>query len=163
MRARGFTLVEILVVTGIFSLLLAFAVPLFSQYMKHYRIEAQTRMIYTELLQARANALFQRRALRVKLYRDRFEVYSSSQDSGAAPVQTVALSFPITSNGHGDGVKGYPIDFDVKGLSSDWCSICLEAAGASGAIDSVVISPNRVGLGEKDKGDACTSDNISKR
>ena len=163
MRARGFTLAEILVVTGILSLLLAFAVPLFSQYLTHYRIEDQTRMIYTELLQARANALFQRRANRVKLYRDRFEVYSSSQDSGVAPVQTWALSFPITCSGHGDGVNGYPIDFDAKGLSFDWCSICLAATGASGAIDSVVISPNRVRLGEKDKGDACTSDNITKQ
>ena len=163
MQARGFTLIESLLVVCLIAILLAIALPTFSGYFRHYQVEAQTRLIYSQLQQARANALFQRRSIRVKLFRDHFETYSSAQDLGAAPVQTATLHYPITCNGSGDGIKGYPIDFDQKGLTTDWCSICLESFEPSSSLDSIVISANRVMLGTRDKGYECTKDNITPR
>ena len=164
MQERGYSLVEVLVVVGIISILLALALSRFTDYLTRSRTENQTRLIYGELLRARADALFQRRAIRVKLYRDHFEIYSSSQDNGngAAPLETRGLRYPVTCNGTGDGVRGYPLDFDPKGLCTR-CSICLEAGNGSGAMDSVVLAATRVSLGIKDRGDACTADNITKR
>jgi prepilin-type N-terminal cleavage/methylation domain-containing protein len=164
MRARGYSLVEIVVVIGVLSILIAIATPLFSRMAKRARTEDQTRTIYTELQRAQANALYQRRSTRVRLYRDHFEIYSSQFDNqnGVAPIQTTALSYPVTCNGSGDGVAGYPLEFDQKGLATP-CSICLEGGDASGSVDSVVISTTRISIGIKDKGDACNADNITKR
>ena len=165
MQPRGYSLVQVITVIGIISILFALATPEFTRYLKRSRTEAQIRMLCAELLRARANALYQGRATRVKLFRDRFEIYSSAQDGNtdARPVQTQALGYPVTCNGHGDWVKGYPLDFDVKGMASNWCSICLGEGGAPGAVDSVVISVNRVSLGKRDKGDDCNKANITIR
>jgi prepilin-type N-terminal cleavage/methylation domain-containing protein len=165
MRERGYSLVEIIVVVGVLSILLAIATPLFGNMMRRARTEDQTRTIYSELQRAQANALYQRRTTRVRLYRDRFEIYSSQSDSqkGVAPIQTRALSYPVTCNGTGDDVSGHPLDFDQKGLATR-CSICLEGGDGSGSVDSVVISATRISIGKKGKvEDACTSENITKR
>ena len=165
MRARGYSLVEIVVVIGVLSILIVIATPMFSDMVKRARTEDQTRTIYTELQRAQANALYQRRTTRVKLYRDHFETYSSQQDNlkGVAPIQTRALYYPVICNGAGDAVTGYPLDFDQKGLASR-CSICLDGGAGLGSVDSVVISATRISIGKKEKvGDACTAENISKR
>ena len=164
MQTRGYSLVETLVLLGLIAIVLAYATPRFAQYLKGYRGEGQMRMIYAELQQARANALYLRRTTRVKLYRNCLEVYSSAQDrlQGAAPVLSKALGDSITSNGSGDGEKGYPIDFGVNGLATGRCSICLESS-VGGGLDSVVVAGTRVMIGTKDKGDDCKAENITAR
>lgn len=164
MKARGYSLVEMVVVIGIISILLAIATLRFNEYSKRYGMEAQTRMIYRELLQARINALYQRRSTRVKLYPNRFEVYSSTQDdtAGVAPVRTQALSFPIVCTGDEDPTEGYPVDFDSKGLVT-WRSICVDQSDGLAAVDSIVTWRTRLRIGKKEKGDACISTNITTR
>lgn len=66
----------------IVSILLAVALLRLGEYPRHHRTESQTRMLFAELLQAQTNALYQRRTVRVLLYRDRFEGYSFSRDRG---------------------------------------------------------------------------------
>ena len=73
------------------------------------------------------------------------------------------LAYPITCNGAGDGVAGYPIDFDPKGLANRRCSICVEGGAGVGEVDSVKVSPSRISLGKKDKGDECKAENITAR
>jgi prepilin-type N-terminal cleavage/methylation domain-containing protein len=168
MQTRGYSLVEMVVVIGIISILLAIGTLKFNEYMKRYRTEAQTRMVYAELLNARANALYQRRSVRVKLYAGHFDVYSSTQDdtNGVAPVHTQTLSYPIVCSAtNGDGLKGgYLLDFDSKGLTSNWCTICMDNSDGTGAVDSVKIFETRVSIGKKDKGDGnCKPENITIR
>jgi len=165
MQSRGYSLVEVVVVTGIVSVLLAIATLKFKEFAESSRIEAQTRLIYSELLKARINALYQRRTTRVKLYPDRFEVYSSTRDDsdGAAAVQTRALQYPITCNGNGDAENGYALDFDAKGLARNACSICLAEERGLGGVDSVIIAPVRLSVGKKEQGDACKAEHITIR
>jgi Tfp pilus assembly protein FimT len=155
MSSRGYSLVEMVVIIGIISTLLILGTLQFDVYLKCYRTEAQTRMIYSELQSARANAIYQRRETRVKLYPTRLEVYSSATDSGAAPIDTQFLSYPITWN------NGNNIDFDASGTALNNCSVCLNPVDGSGAVDSIVVGDIRLRIGKKDKGDDCSADNIT--
>ena len=162
MKARGYSLVEMMVVIGITSVLLAIGTLQFNAYLKRYRTEAQTRLIHAELLKTRLNAVYQRRTAMLKLYPGRFEVYSSGS-VGGAPVRTRTLEFPVTSNAKGNDGAGYCIDFDEKGLATKRGSICIQQADDAVAVDSVVVSASMVRVGKKDKGDECKSENITLR
>src|SRR5690349_15894568 len=107
----GYSLVEMLVIIAMISILLAIATVNFNSYFKRYQSEAQTRMMYADLLSARANALYHRRETRVKFYATRFEVYSSlvDRDGGAAPVVSRQLQFPVVQSKSGNNV-----DFKVS-------------------------------------------------
>ena len=165
MKARGYSLVEMMVVIGITSVLLAIGTLQFNTYLKRYRSEAQTRLIHAELLKTRLNAVYQRRTARLKLYPGRFEVYSSGLDdsAGVAPVRTRSLEFPVTSSADGNDGSGYRIDFDAKGLATKRGSICIQQADDAVAVDSVVVSASMVRVGKKDKGDDCKAENITLR
>jgi prepilin-type N-terminal cleavage/methylation domain-containing protein len=154
---RGYSLVEMVVVIGIISILLAIGTLWFNGYARRYRADAETRMIYTELLKARAKAVYERRAVRVKLYQNSFEVYSSLVDSGVAPAYQQTLGYPIIWNQSGNNV-----DFDEKGTTYNIGCLCVNADGI-GSVDSIVIAQLRVRLGKKDKGDDCCADNITVR
>ena len=160
MQARGYSLVEMVVIVGIISILLVIGTLKFREYFTRYRTESQTRMLFSELQRTRANALYQRRATRVKLYASRFEVYSSKADcdSGVAPRSSQSLSLPITWSQNGNNV-----DFDENGIASVPRSICLESCDGAGTVDSVVVHFIRVSVGKKDKGDLCRGESISIR
>lgn len=166
MHARGYSLVEVLVVIGIVSVLLGIGTLQFSVYLRRYRTEAQARTIYAELQKARVRALYQRRPTLVLLYADGFEVYSSTREksAGAAPLYSRGLDFPIAcTSKKGDGATGYPLDFDASGLAGNWCSICVGDGASAAAVDSVLISAARVRLGKRKEGYDCKAENIVAR
>jgi prepilin-type N-terminal cleavage/methylation domain-containing protein len=159
MQARGYSLIEVLVAVGIASILLAIAVPRFTDYLTRYRTEAQTRLMYDELLRTRANALYQRRKTLVKFYPDRFEAYSSAAEgSEVAPIAVQLLRYPIEIN-----VTGAVVEFDERGITWQPRSICIAGGEGTGAVDSVVIAETRVSIGKKDRGNECNSGNITKK
>ncbi|UFS69643.1 prepilin-type N-terminal cleavage/methylation domain-containing protein [Geomonas sp. RF6] len=159
MRERGFSLIELVVVLCIVSILLGIAVLRFSDYIRRSRKEAQTRMIQTEIMQARLAALTERRGRRVKLKRTSFEVYSSTQDDedGASPRVRLQLNYPITWN-----CTGTAIDIDDRGIiSPPFRSICMEESGDRNLTDSVVLYYTRVNLGSRKEGKDCASEFIT--
>ncbi len=165
MRSRGVSLLELVVLMALVSILLTIATLEFKEYLKHSRMEAQTRLLYGQLLKARVDAVCQRKTVRVKIYPDRFELYSSQLDNvnGVEPLQTNLLSYPITCNRAWGSDGGYSIDFERDGLSNQNFSICLEPSSGSGAVDSITMFSTRISIGKKDGGDACNTDNITAR
>ena len=163
MRSRGFSLLELVVLMALVSILLTIATLNFKEYLQRSRTETQTRFLYGELLKARVNAVCQRRTVRVKIYQARFEVYSSQLDksSGAEPLQTNLLSYPITCSRDWDPAAGFNIDFERDGLSNRNLSICLEPSAGSGGVDSITVFSTRISIGKKDGGDECDTDNIT--
>lgn len=163
MQSRGFSLIELLTIVGILSILYAIGTLSFNTYQKRYRTEAQTRFLFSEIQKARADAICQRRGTRVKVYRDRFEVYSSQQDdaSGVEPLQTYPLRFPVILKKADKSVDSYPIDFEPRGIidtDSSWNgSICIEDNAVSGAVDSIKIFSTRISIGKKGQGDDCAN------
>ncbi|MBJ6749614.1 pilus assembly FimT family protein [Geomonas anaerohicana] len=161
MGSRGFSLIEMILAIGLAAILTAIGSFYFQKYQKSYRIDAQTRLLFTELLKARTLAIYQRRGTRVKIYADRFEVYSSLQDGGAVhPVQRHLLQYPVTATANLDLAAGGNIDFDETGITYGWSSICLESVPGYGAVDSVVVAATRVSIGKKGTGDDCKTENI---
>ncbi|WP_136526613.1 pilus assembly FimT family protein [Geomonas ferrireducens] len=159
MRARGYSLVEMITIVACLAVLIALGTLMFQRYDRNFRTEAQTRLILTELMKARMNAITQHRATRVKLYRDRFEVYSSGSDEGD-PVMVQTLNFPLMSNLPGFA-KGAKVEFQETGLTRNLGTVCVDADGMQPALDSIIIFATSMRSGVKDKGNDCDSENIT--
>lgn len=163
MQSRGFSLIELLMIMGILSILYAIGTLSFNAYQKRYRTEAQTRFLFSEIQKARADAICQRRGTRIKVYRDRFEVYSSQQDdaSGVQPLQTYPLRFPVILKMSDKNVGSYPIDFEPRGIidtdTSSNGSICIDDNVDLGAVDSIKIFSTRISIGKKGSGNDCAN------
>lgn len=154
-KTAGYSLVEMAVIIGIVSILLSIATANFNNYYKRYQSEAQTRMLYADFLSARANALYHRRGTRVKLYRTRFEVYSSLTDGGPAPVTARLLQYPL------DVSSGTTVDFDQRGIALDMLTICIDDGYQTGAVDSITVHVMRTRIGKRVNGQACNGENIN--
>ncbi|MBI5657285.1 MAG: prepilin-type N-terminal cleavage/methylation domain-containing protein, partial [Geobacter sp.] len=90
MRQHGFTLVELMIVICIAGILIAIATLQFNTYVTKTNIEAQTKMLFSDLMKVRSEALFQKRARAVSITENQFIVYSSNVASGA-PRETKTL------------------------------------------------------------------------
>lgn len=159
MKARGgYSLIEVVVVIGILSTLAVIGTVNFRKYLERYRVEAQTRMLYQELLKARSDALYRRREIRLRIYPERFELYSSN-DVGVAPLRTLPLSFTLRCKGEEEGGGGVTVVFDSRGVAEKGCSICLDRESDS-PVDSVVVYKTRVRIGKNEDPSVCDSDYI---
>ena len=154
MNARGYSLVEVMVVIGILTFLGTIGIVNYREYSQRYRAESQTRMLYQELLKARSDALYQRREVHVRIYPERFEIYSTTSDSGVLPARILRLSFPLRCKGEPDGGGGVALAFDSRGIALANCTICLGTA-ISSAVDSVVVSRTRVRIGKNEDPNVC--------
>lgn len=56
-NSRGFTIIELMVVTGVFAILTAIAVPQFRAFQTGFRLDGATRQVFSELMSARAKAV----------------------------------------------------------------------------------------------------------
>lgn len=163
MKARGgYSLIEVMVVIAVVSALGTIAAVNYREYAQRYRAESQIRMLYQELLKARSDALYQRQEVHLRIYPERFEIYSTGSGSGFTPARTLPLSFPLRFKGDPDGGGGFPVVFDSRGIALEGCTICLDS-GVRSPVDGVVVYKTRVRIGKNEDPRVCEPDKISIR
>lgn len=152
----GFSVVELVVVLGIFTILLSLAVMQFNSYSRKNAIESQTKTLLADLVQVRNDALFSKQRLAVKVTGTTFAAYPSASASGT-PTVSKTFSYPVVLDGVPD-----PLIFNGRGIAEGGAeaAICIEPAGNEGVIDSVVVQATRLQMGKRKNGTDCEIDNI---
>jgi len=100
-KQKGFTMIEMVIVTAILSILIAIAIPQMTQFIKGYRLNGATRVAWSDMQNARMTAIKENRSIRVEFtsptsYRfvrtDTSEVISTRDLTAAYPNVTVISS-----------------------------------------------------------------------
>ncbi|ABQ25995.1 pilus assembly FimT family protein [Geotalea uraniireducens] len=156
MKQDGFSLIELIVVIGISAVLMAIAMLNFNQMMRKSAIDSQVKMLYSELLNTRVQARFQKEARRVGLNSNKVILYSP--DLTKSPDVQRDLSSPIEWGGASD------ILFDTQGLTNAPAtgskSICIQGDNPA-TYDSIVVFKTRIQMGKRTNPlGGCTIDNI---
>lgn len=150
MNNRGFSLIEVLTVIALIGILSAIGTFGFTQYLVKSRIASQTRLLYGDLMEYRAKALYEKKKWTFKISATGYGIYSSANTT-VAPVKTASLRYGVISDNTDD------IIFDTKGLihfSSNindlslTKSACVSSANDA-VVDSVIISATWVQVGKK--------------
>lgn len=152
MTRRGFTLVELLVVIGLISILLAMATFGFSQYTRKSGIHHQTRLLNGDLMEYRVKAMYEKKNWTVKIDTNRYDIYSSPLTT-VTPVKTVTLKYPVETT------NTFAIVYDNQGTANVGKTICVIPENDA-AVDAIVVSTTRVQIGKKQAGATCAADNI---
>lgn len=163
--SAGFTLVEIMVVIGIFSILLTIGTLQTRTWLEKGAIESQTMFIYGQLMEVRQSAMNYKRPRAVVIKRDSFQIYSTTVSTVGA-VAVNRLKYPLLSGSSLVVAAGKKLQFDERGFANIDFSVCTEPTGSTlyvntGAYDSIVISGLRLRVGKRTvEGAACADEDI---
>lgn len=157
---KGFTLVELMVVLGIFFLLLSWGVPAYSTWKKKHDVEADIARLFSDLQFARMTAYSRKTVTGVwwgngnagfKSYRVRVDSNKSDSvnDDGGTDSQLVtrATKFTVTPN---DTLNS--VGFDGRGFSKNSLKFRIDT-NTGAALDCVTVSDTRIIAGRWISGD----------
>jgi prepilin-type N-terminal cleavage/methylation domain-containing protein len=159
---RGFTLVEILITIAILGILLVLAVGNFGGMNEKYKVEAETKQLYADLMDARGRAMQRNRVSFVQITADDYRTY---EDTSPAPDGDMALQtgndtlITNTTVSH-DIVTGniaVPLSFNFNrnGIASATGFIRFTST-AQPDYDCIWIRATRIKMGQYDgTGNAC--------
>lgn len=127
MRNDGVTLTELLVVVSIIGILAVALGFSFEGWMGNYRIESQTKTLYSDLMDARTKAMTRNRIHFVVLDTDDYQIYEDTNDNNALNIGAGDTALWATAKQYGYnyeiinlGVDPLPqtITIDTRGLMS---------------------------------------------
>lgn len=159
MGSKGFSLIELVIVIAVVGILSAIVTMGFSKRMQKDKVESQVRTMYSDLVDARTQALFQKKTRTVMITSTGFSSYSST-NTAARPVVSKTLKVPVTP-------ASLRIDFDPYGVMTfdgdatiANAAVCIQGSNL-GYNDSIGLITTQIQVG-KLNGTGCTSANITR-
>lgn len=159
MNNRGFSLIELVVVISIIGILSSVAVMSFSSWMRKAQIEGQTREMLAEFNAARSESVFRKKRHAIILQPSSFIIkrYSSADESRTGDttrgvILTKQLAYSI-SRVSGSSLADRIIEFDIRGFTNDWDTICVNPFYSGAQYDCIAISGGRVNIGKVEGAD----------
>jgi type IV fimbrial biogenesis protein FimT len=148
----GFTLVEILIALAIVGIVVMLATSTFQGMMEKYRVEGETKQMFTDLMDARGRAMQRNRAFFVQITGNG---YSTFEDTNPAPdgngilesTDAVAVSATVrhTITCNPGGLSDF--HFNRNGIPSATGTIRLSSA-AQPDYDCITIRETRIKMGQ---------------
>lgn len=157
---RGVTLVELMVIVSIISVLVVALGFSYEGWIGNYKIESQTRQLYSDLTDARTRAITQNRMHFVVLNAGNYAVYADTNDNtvaepGAGDIPLPEFRDPGTLNVKPKNVEytlGWTgtIPFNTRGLTTSAAEITIPLTLPSGThpdYDCVLVHQSRIRTG----------------
>lgn len=148
MKNSGVTLTELIVVISIIGILVIALGFSFQGWMGKYKVEAQTKQIYSDLMDARARAMQFNREYYVQNVGTRsYSLIEDANDNSVNDDAAIAgfpkpnFEYDITWGG------AMPITFDKRGNISNVGTIRI-ASTSSSDYDCIVVSQTRINMGQ---------------
>lgn len=154
----GFSLIELVLVIALIATLTGIGTYQFAQFTRKSAIEKQTKTLYSDLMELRSKAIFEKKSRGLKLTVTGYSIYSSATMTASVnPVETKTLTAAITWNNSSD------IILDTQGfVQATLSSICTVDTNPAN-FDSLVVSTSRIRMGKLKGGASCATANIDAR
>lgn len=152
----GFTLVEIMIAIAILGILVVLAVSNFEGMNEKYKVEAETKQLYADMMDARGRAMQRNRMFFVRFSGTGpgYTKYATYEDNNTSPdgngtwdstadaiVANMTVAHPITT----DFLAGF--DFNRNGIASVTGELHF-SSNANPDYDCITIKPTRIKMGQ---------------
>lgn len=150
---RGFTLVEIMITLAILGILVVIAVSDFRGLNEKYKVEAETKQLYADLMDARGRAMQRNRASLVQINGNDYQTYedTSPAPDGDGTLQNtdtlITNAKVLHSIAAGNIAVPLSFNFDQNGIASVTGFIRLSST-AQPDYDCIWIRATRIKMGQ---------------